>query len=159
MTPDKNKHRVMACWRAFAGRDEAVIRSFFKPDAVWIAPPDNATALAFGAPSGFTGSDAIARFIARDFGKLFVAELSVEFLAVHAAGDAVIVEQRMRARLANGRFYENDYCFVFELEDGLIAVMREYMDTAKGFRMIFGDEPASPLLPTDRPDTQIRPEA
>ena len=52
----------------------------------------------------------------------------------------VIVEERLQATLFNGRYYDNDYCFVFELEDGLITVMREYMDTAKGFRMIFGKE-------------------
>lgn len=145
MTPDENKQRVMACWQAFAARDQAAIRSFFKEDAVWVAPPGNATALALDAPSGFIGADAIARFIARDVPRLFASDVSVEFLAVHAAGDAVIVEERMRARLADGRLYENDYCFVFELQDGLIAVMREYMDTAKGFRMIFGTGPAAPI--------------
>ena len=145
MTPDENKQRVLACWQAFASRDEAAIRSFFKADAVWIAPQGNATAIALGASSGFTGADAIARFIARDMPKLFVADVSVEILAVHTAGDAIIVEERMRAKLANGRPYENDYCFVFEMEDGLIAVMREYMDTAKGFSMIFGTGPAIPI--------------
>jgi hypothetical protein len=33
----------------------------------------------------------------------------------------------------------NDYCFVFELRDGLIHRVREYMDTARGHRMVFGE--------------------
>ena len=51
----------------------------------------------------------------------------------------VVVEERMRATLADGGRYDNDYCFVFELENGLIRRVREYMDTAKGHRMIFGE--------------------
>ena len=50
-----------------------------------------------------------------------------------------------RRPLLNGRHYDVDYCFVFELEDGLITVMREYMDTAKGFLMIFGEDAGSRL--------------
>ena len=65
--------------------------------------------------------------------------MSIEFKGVHAAGDMVVVEERMRATLADGGRYDNDYCFVFELENGLIRRVREYMDTAKGHRMIFGE--------------------
>jgi ketosteroid isomerase-like protein len=140
VTPDQNKQRIIALWQAFGTRDEALIASFFHPDAVWIAPASNATAVALGAPSGFTGAQAIARFIAHDFGRLFASDVSSEFRGIVADGDTVIVESRLRATLANGRSYDNDYCFAFELADGRVAVMREYMDTAKGYRMVFGDE-------------------
>jgi len=40
--------------------------------------------------------------------------------------------------LAGGKPYDNDYCFVFELREGRIARMREYMDTRKGHAAIFG---------------------
>ena len=56
---------------------------------------------------------------------------------MYAEGCVVIVEQRFQATLANGAAYDNDYCFVIELQDGLIRRVREYMDTAKGHRMIF----------------------
>jgi hypothetical protein len=46
--------------------------------------------------------------------------------------------KRIAAMLANGRTYDNDYCFIFELRDGLIARVREYMDTQKGRACIFG---------------------
>jgi hypothetical protein len=52
----------------------------------------------------------------------------------------------MSATLANGNHYTNDYCFVFELRDGLIHRVREYMDTAKGMRMVFASEPSSNAL-------------
>ena len=140
MTHDENKQHVIDMWKAFATRDAAQIRKYFKEDAVWIAPHNNATAIALNAPSGFTSAEAIARFIANDVSKIFARDVTIDFKGIHAVGNVVIVEERMQATLSSGRHYDNDYCFVFELEDGLITVMREYMDTAKGFRMIFGEE-------------------
>jgi hypothetical protein len=46
---------------------------------------------------------------------------------------------RTTATLANGKHYSNDCCFVFELRDGLIHRVREYVDTARAQRMIFGE--------------------
>jgi ketosteroid isomerase-like protein len=139
----QNRQRIVEMWRAFGSRDEALIASFFHEDAVWTAPHDNATAVALDAPSGFTGAAKIARFIARDFGRLFTNDVISELRGIYADGDVVIVESRLRATLANGRHYDNDYCFAFELEDGRVTLMREYMDTAKGYRMIFGEDAAA----------------
>ncbi|WUD62868.1 nuclear transport factor 2 family protein [Nocardia sp. NBC_00511] len=61
------------------------------------------------------------------------------FHGFYADGDRVIVEETMSATLANGNSYRNDYCFVFELRDGLIHRVREYMDTARGHRDVFGE--------------------
>ena len=44
-----------------------------------------------------------------------------------------------KATLANGRHYDNDYCFVIETRDGRSHRMREYLDTQRGFQCIFGD--------------------
>jgi hypothetical protein len=139
MTAEENKQRIIELWQAFATREAARIRERFHEDAVWIAPEDNATAKALGAPSGFADADSIAHFIANDFGRLFARDVAIDFKGFYADGNVVIVEERMRATLSNGRFYDNEYCFVFELENGLVKVMREYMDTAKGYRMIFGE--------------------
>ena len=80
----------------------------------------------------------IASFIATDFPRLFVRDVVVTFHGVYAAGERVIVEETMTATLANGDPYVNDYCFVFELREGLIHRVREYMDTARGHRLVFG---------------------
>ena len=154
MTADENKQHVIDCWKAFASRDAAEIRKYFRDDAVWIAPYNNATALALNAPSGFASADQIAHFIANDVQKIFARDVTIDFKGVHAAGNVVIVEERMQAMLFNGRHYDVDYCFVFELEDGLITVMREYMDTAKGFRMIFGEEAGARLHAAGAADSQ-----
>jgi ketosteroid isomerase-like protein len=56
-------------------------------------------------------------------------------------GDVVLAEHRMSATLANGRPYVNDYCFAYEVTDGRVTAIREYMDTRGGWAQVFGDDP------------------
>lgn len=152
MSVEDNKRAVAATWKAFASRDPDEIAARFTEDAEWFAPPGNATALAVKATRHILGKADIVQFIARDFATLFSRDVKVDFKGLYGDGDVVVVEHRLQAVLANGALYDNDYCFVIELENGLIRRMREYMDTAKGHRMIFGDrrlgdESAAPPTP------------
>jgi len=128
---------VQAAWQAFATHDAQRIAAVFTEDAEWLAPAGNATATALDAPSHMIGRDAITHFLAEDFPRLFVGDVEVDFHGFHADGDRVVVEETMSATLANGNTYTNDYCFVFELRDGLIHRVREYLDTARGHRAVF----------------------
>ncbi|MFI0355664.1 nuclear transport factor 2 family protein [Actinomadura sp. 9N407] len=132
----ESKRVVQDAWRAFASHDAERISAFFTEDAEWLAPAGNATAIALDAPSHMAGRKAIVAFLADDFPRLFVRDVAVTFHGFHAEGDHVIVEETMSAVLADGNTYINDYCFVFELRDGLIYRVREYMDTASGHRQI-----------------------
>jgi ketosteroid isomerase-like protein len=123
----------------FATRDRDQIAAFFTEDAEWLAPPGNATAVALGETHHMVGRQAIIHFLTAEFPRLFVADVSVGFRGFYADGDVVVVEETMDATLANGNPYRNDYCFVFALREGLIHRVREYMDTAKGHRMVFGE--------------------
>ncbi|MFI2233724.1 nuclear transport factor 2 family protein [Nocardia testacea] len=138
MTSD-SKAVVQAAWRAFATHDAELIAAFFTEDAEWLAQSGNATATALDIPSHMIGREAITKFLAHDFPLLFVSDVMVDFRGFYADGDSVVVEETMSATLANGNRYSNDYCFVFELRDGLIHRVREYMDTARGHRDVFGD--------------------
>ena len=129
---------VQDAWKAFASHDAGRIAAVFTEDAEWLAPPENATAVALEGPSHLVGRKALVRFLAEDFPRFFVRDVTVTFHGFYADGDRVIVEETMTATLANGNHYANDYCFVFELQDGLIHRVREYMDTARGHRMVFG---------------------
>ncbi|TVZ05945.1 hypothetical protein EAS64_00255 [Trebonia kvetii] len=62
-----------------------------------------------------------------------------EFLTVAAESDVVVVEHRLSATLPNGRPYVNDYCFVYEVRDGKVRAIREYMDTRGGWAQVFGE--------------------
>jgi ketosteroid isomerase-like protein len=105
----------------------------FAPDAEWLAPPGNATALALGGEHHLVGRDRIVKFLTKEFDTVF-SDVAIEFRGVFADGNVVVVEQTMRAKLPHGSDYENDYCFVFELEAGVIKRVREYMDTQRGIR-------------------------
>jgi ketosteroid isomerase-like protein len=131
MSSTESKQHVIDAWQAFATRDPNRVSAVFTPDAEWFAPPDNATAVALGGTSHLVGRDRIVRFLTAEFGTIFVADVAIDFRGVYADDETVIVEERMRATLANGRHYDNDYCFVFELEHGLITRVREYMDTQR----------------------------
>lgn len=131
------KEVVMAAWKTFRTRDAALIAALFSPDAEWIAPAGNATAAALDHVHHMIGADQIARFIATEMHRLF-SNIDISFRGVHADGDTVIVEERMRATLPGGNQYENDYCFIFVVSGDRIKQVREYMDTRRGWQMIFG---------------------
>jgi ketosteroid isomerase-like protein len=155
MTID-NRAVVQAAWRAFASHDAEQIAVFFTEDAEWLAPAGNATAVALDAPSHMIGRQAITHFLAYEFPRLFVSDVAVDFRGFYVDGDRVVVEETMSATLANGNAYRNDYCFVFELRDGLIRRVREYMDTARGHRDIFGSAAASGRSGTDAAPASVR---
>jgi ketosteroid isomerase-like protein len=46
-----------------------------------------------------------------------------------AEGDKVAVEARTHVGVSNGRTYDNEYHFVFEIRDGKILEVREYLDS------------------------------
>jgi ketosteroid isomerase-like protein len=141
-----NKDVVKLAWRSFSTRDPKEIEPFFTEDAVWIAPPRNATAIAAGKPEVTRMSRSeIASFIAKDFGRVFVADVAIDFTGLFGEDDIVVLQNRTRATLANGRKYDLDYCFVFKLREGRICEMREYMDTLGGFRQIYGEEAIKPV--------------
>lgn len=138
MNSEDSKAAVIAALEAFKTRDPERIAAVFTEDAEWLAPANNATAVALKGPSHMVGRDEIAKLIGTEIWKLFTANVKVELRGIDADGNVVVVENRMRATLSNGNAYDNDYCFVFEVENSLIRRVREYMDTAKGHRMIFG---------------------
>ena len=138
MTPEQNKQAIVDAWRTFGSREPQRIAAVFTVDAEWLAPKGNATALALSFTDHMIGRDVIVRFLAEEFHKLFVENVSVEFHRIYCDGHTVILEGRMQATLANGRKYDNNYCFFFELTGGRISKVREYMDTQKGRECIFG---------------------
>ena len=130
------KQIVINAWKIFKTRDAGLIAGVFTADAEWIAPANNATAVALSHTHHMIGADQIARFIASDMHQLF-SDIEIGFRGIFADGDIVVVEERMRATLPGGRAYDNDYCFVFTLSGERISQVREYMDTRKGWQMIF----------------------
>jgi ketosteroid isomerase-like protein len=53
----------------------------------------------------------------------------------------------------NGRPYVNDYCFAYEVLDGRVTAIRDYMDTRGGWLQVFGGDPPEVLLQGTQPDS------
>jgi uncharacterized protein len=140
---------IQNAFQALASYDPDRISAVFTEDAEWLSPPGNATAVALEATHHMVGRKAIARFFSEDLPRLFARDLAVALHGLHTDGERVTVEATTTATLANGNPYSNDYCFVFELRDGLIHRVREYVDTARAHRMIFG-EAGSPVAASGR---------
>jgi uncharacterized protein len=138
---------VMALYGAYATGDAGQIASLLHDEVVWTAPAGNATQVALGLgrpedagpPRGANDLDreAIVAFMAYNFARFF-GGAGNEFRTVIAEGDVVVVEHRLSATLPNGRPYVNDYCFVYEVRDGKVWRIREYMDTRGGWAQVFG---------------------
>src|SRR5262245_61713174 len=92
------KDVALNAWKTFSTRDPSQIARLFTPDAEWIAPAGNATAVALAHTDHMIGSDAIARFISTEMHRLF-SDIDIAFRAIHADGNSVTVEERMRATL------------------------------------------------------------
>ena len=54
-----------------------------------------------------------------------------------AQGDKVAVEATSYAKLNNGKVYQNQYHFLFEIRDGQIFSVKEYMDTKHAFDIFY----------------------
>ena len=138
MNSEGNKRVVLGAWEMFKTRDPKRIAAMFAvPDAEWLAPANNATAVALNGPSHMVGQDEIGRLIGQEIWKLFTANVAIDFRSVYADGNVVIIEQRMRATLASGNAYDNDYCFVFEVKDGLVHRVREIWTLPRGTAWVF----------------------
>jgi ketosteroid isomerase-like protein len=143
-----SKQTVMALYGAYAAGDAARIAALLHDDVVWTAPAGNATQVALGIgrpedagpPRGANDfhRKAIVAFMAHNFARFFTGADN-EFRTVAADGDVVVVEHRLSATLPNGRPYVNDYCFVYEVRDGKVWRIREYMDTRGGWAQVFGE--------------------
>lgn len=133
---------VERAFTAFAGHDREQIAAVLTEDAEWLSYPDNPSVAVLGGTHHMVGREAVVAFFAEDFPRLYTRDVGVTVHAIHADGDRVVTELTMTATLADGRPYTNDFCFVFELRDGLIHRAREYVDTARGLRMVEGVVPA-----------------
>jgi uncharacterized protein len=153
MTP---KETVLSLYQAYGSGDPGRIAALLHEDVVWVAPAGNATQVALGlgqpgdagAPGGGNrlARELIVQFMAHNFARLF-REAKNQFRTVVAEGEVVFVEHRLSAVLPGGRRYVNDYCFAFEVQDGRVRTIREYMDTRGGWAQVFGgDQSPAPLL-------------
>ncbi len=144
-----SKQTVLALYRAYTTGDARKIGDLLHDEVLWTAPAGNATQVALGLgrpedagpPRGTNDLDreGIVAFMAYNFARFF-GGIDNSFRTVVAEDEVVVVEHRLSATLPNGRSYVNDYCFVYEVRDGKVWRIREYMDTRGGWAQVFGED-------------------
>jgi len=123
MTAEQNKELVTKTWRAFISGDIDAALANMSDEISWVIPGNlpNVSGLK-------RGKDAIRTF-GKGVGVAFPKGLNSEIHKVHAAGDnTVVLELTNQGKAANGKDYRNEYCFIFEIENGKIRRVREYVD-------------------------------
>ncbi len=108
-----------------AGRHDAAYEAFAE-DATWTTPPS------LPWPGKFHGRRAIFDgYFAVDKG-LFTTGMDsydLETRLVVSRGEHVVIEMTHRSTGLNGNHYETDHCLVFDVREGKIQAVREYIDS------------------------------
>lgn len=114
--------------------DTGMIADCFAADAVWVYPGD------LPLSGTWRGRDAILGDFLGQLGSLFEpgTPLQLEITGLLRAGDQVVAEWTSGATARGGAAYLNQNIAVFTVRDGKIVSVREYTDTQRAARVLFG---------------------
>ncbi len=120
---------------------EAVVRRFFEalntgdlekirpnvhPEATWT--PMGKTIPGAGVHKGRKGI--VDEFLGPIRGLFVDGDPKNEINTLFSKGGMVLAETHGTGTFRNGKTYDNRYCWVVEVRDGMVFAIREYMDTA-----------------------------
>lgn len=126
---------------ATAEQNEAIVRRFFDvlstghlenirktlhPDASWTPMVKNVPGAGVHKPRDVI----VDEFLAPVRGLFEDGDPKVKVNNIFCKGNLVCAETRALGKMKNGNTYDNLYCWVIEVRDGLIYALREYMDSA-----------------------------
>lgn len=121
-----NKRLVNDFLAAMNRMDVDAVGTLLTDDATWTMPGD------LPVSGRHEGREAVlGDFLANAAALFEPGSLRFELETVTTQGSHAIAEYTGTGRAADGqREYRNHYCMVFELRDGRISAVREYLDTA-----------------------------
>jgi uncharacterized protein len=125
MTIEANKDLVKRTWQTMLGGNVEGALANFSDDVTWFI-----TGKLEGVSGVKKGKQAVRAFLDSVM-QAFPGGLKTEINKAYGEGDTVIIELVNRGTSVTGKPYENEYCFVFELADGKIQAIREYVDIEK----------------------------
>jgi len=124
-TPETNAQIVRDFLKTLSTGDLERVRPLFHPDAIWKVMPK-------GIPGEgeHVGRDFIIdEFLAPVRGMFDPGEPKVAIDTLIAQGKLVAAEIRGFGHMKNGKEYNNSYCWFFEVRDGMVYSIHEYMDS------------------------------
>ncbi len=131
MNSEEKKAFVVNTWNAFGKGDIKAAFANMADNVSWVVPGNMP-----GVSGLKRGKDEILKFMS-GVSQTFPEGLQSEIRKTFCDGDTVIIELTNRGKVSNGKSYENEYCFVFELENDKIRRIREYVDTQKAKDLLF----------------------
>ncbi|WP_419944663.1 nuclear transport factor 2 family protein [Candidatus Poriferisodalis sp.] len=117
-------------YAALTTADRDTMLECLDPEVTWVLP---ATAAQGNAVDTMTGANEVVealggRVVRQTFD--ISQPISLEVRRMIVDGATAVVQQRLTATAkATGLDYGNEYCWVYDCRDGLIARMEEYTDT------------------------------
>jgi ketosteroid isomerase-like protein len=130
-TTEQNKSIVREFLDVFSTGDVPRILERLHDDATWAV---------LGKVEGFAGTRSKAEMGTLLEGVVTMYKAGALRLTpreLTAEGDRVVVEAEGYGELTNGRVYNPQYVLVFEIADGKVKRVREYLDTQHAFDIFF----------------------
>ncbi len=126
-----NEQLVLDFFEVLSSGDLEKLRGFYHDKSVWEPKVKD-----IPGAGKHIGMDIIDKFLAPVRGMFEPGDPKVHVHRIFSAGEMVCVESNSTGKTADGKVYDNDYCWVFKISNGKVDEMREYMDslyTAKLF--------------------------
>lgn len=123
------KRAVRTFFKAIALADMAALGDAVTDDVIYEMPFSESGSTDAGAYRRFEGRDAVVAFwkATSGAGLKVQAPEDVE-LSVLADGSRLFIEQRGNMMTAGGKHYRNRYVFRFDIRDGRVSHVREYIN-------------------------------
>lgn len=132
MSTTENKQLIEEYFRKVE-RGDPTTPDALADDVTWWVPPGSDMA------GSYEGKAAVLEMFAKGVGLYSQTDpmlIRVEKLV--AEGDTVCAQVVIEAKTASGKPYRNHYHFAFALRDGVIASVKEYVDTQYAHDVLFG---------------------
>lgn len=119
-----NEQTVIDFFESLSSGDLERLRPYIGPETTW-------TPMVQGVPGAGThrGNAILDEFLAPVRGLFVAGDPKVHVDSIISAGDIVMCETRGVGTLSNGRPYNNLYAWAFQVRNGRIDAIREYMDS------------------------------
>lgn len=127
MTVEEKNEQIVRDFFAILSTGELEnIRATLHPDASWTPMVKNVPGAGVHAPRDVI----VDEFLAPVRGIFENGDPKTTVKNAFAKGNIVCAETFAKGKLRNGNVYDNQYCWVIEIKDGLVYAIREYMDSA-----------------------------
>ena len=126
-----NEQLVRSFFETLSGGDLERIAGFFDDDTTWTV-----CAVDIAGAGTHQGRAIVDEFLAPVRGWFRPGDPKVEVLSLVAGDRLVMIEGRGRGEFLDGTPYDNRYAFAFDVVEGRIKAIREYMDTGYAARIV-----------------------